>query len=256
MKKSRKLIIFIVVIAVLATCLIINWRGLLLLPRAFPAVNIEAKVNPESRSFSERVWLHKVDDYNRLSEGINKYKGLEIDIHYDSTRSNFYVSHDPDPQEYIYLDEFLGTVENVREHYFGLDFKNVSEDNYKPALALLDSICAKYQIDTHNVIVESNKPQYLSEYTSAGFNTSYYLPTFNPYNTSDEKIVKHAQAIDSVLVRNNVTYVSANYKQYYFIKEYFPGRKMLLWQTHKNLLAPYLRDKILEDPDIIVLLVS
>lgn len=231
----------------------LDWRKVFLISRPFPIVEIQSDT---SEIFSSKLWLHRVNSFARLLEATKEYKGMEIDIHYDATNNNFYIAHDPYPENYIYLDEFLSSIGNIEDYYIWLDFKNLKEENHEYGLNCLTTICKELQIDLGNIIVESKNAHYLSEYTLSGFNTSYYLPIFDPYEVSDEKIRKYALEIDSMLMKSNVTFVSADYKLYHFIKEYFPETSMLLWQTHSNLLAPYLRKKILNDPNVKVLLIS
>jgi len=254
MKGIKKYIVLISAVAIVVTIkLTLDWRKVFLISKPFPMVEIQSDT---SNIFSSKLWLHKVNSYDRLLEAVKEYKGMEIDIHYSEANNNFYIAHDPNPDIYIYLNEFLGSISNIKDYYIWLDFKNLNKDNYEYGLNCLTAICKELQISPENIIVESRNALYLSEYTSSGFNTSYYLPIFDPYEVSDEKIKKYALEIDSTLMNSNVTFVSSDYKLYHFIKEYFPDIPMLLWQTHSNLLAPYLRKKILNDPNVKVLLIS
>ncbi len=250
-------IILITLITVLFLILALDWKELLLQPVSFPDVDTQSNKHPNpNNQFEERIWLHRVNDYVRMVDAASDdYKGIEIDVHYSLTDDEFYVTHDPNPEELLNLEDLLSSESDIDDYYIWLDFKNLEDYNYQKALKRLIDIKQKLQIPSFNIIVESDNPYYLYDYTMHGFNTSYYLPAFNPYDASDREIVQYALTIDSVLMKSKVTYISGNYKQYHFIKKYFPDAEVLLWQTHRNLLAPYLRDKILDDPNVKVLLV-
>lgn len=252
-KKSIILITFSVIIVLL--CSLIQWDEKLLLPLDLPDIDTEYEEQPPPfNTFNDKLWLHGVNDYDRVDE-LDDHKGMEIDIHYSSLRDEFYVTHDPDPAEYLILDSLLASIDDIEEYHIWLDFKNLNEYNYKQALFHLSSVCNDLNIEPGNIIVESMEPYYLSEYTSYGYNTSYYLPIFSPYDVSNKEITEYVEEITYNLNNSQVTFISADYKLYHFIKEYFPDSEMLLWQHHWNLLSPYLRHKMLEDPDVKVLLV-
>lgn len=236
-------------------CSIMEWDEKLLLPIDLPEIDIEYKEQPAPfNTFSDKLWLHGVNDYNRIDD-LDDHKGLEIDVHFSSLRNEFYVTHEPDPKEYLVLDSLLASIDGIEDYHIWLDFKNLNEYNYKQALFCLSSTCRNFGIEPGDIIIESMEPYYLSDYTCYGYNTSYYLPAFSPYDVSDEEIIEHVKNIVYNLDKSHVTFISGDYKLYHFIKEYFPDSEMLLWQHHRNLFAPYLRRKILEDPDVKVLLV-
>jgi len=252
-KRNFKLIIFFVFVVV--GCLAVRWDEKLLLPVKLPQIEVEYKEQPAPfTTFSDKLWLHGVDGYDQISY-LDDYKGMEIDIHYNDQCDEFYVTHDPDPENYLVLDCLLDSIQGIENYHIWLDFKNLNKSNYQQALPKLTSVCNKFGISRANIIVESMEASCLSDYTRAGYNTSCYLPIFSPYKISDEQIIEYVETIAAKLNESYVTFVSADYKLYHFIKRYFPDANILLWQHHRNLLSPYLRGKMLKDPNVKVLLV-
>lgn len=257
MKNSKKYIAKLLLLCVVIFVFSTDWREKLLLPQEYPFVDIQSNLNPpDEEVYDEKLWLHRVNEYERMHKASKTYTGMEIDVHYSFIHNSFYTSHDPDPIEYIFLDDLLHSVENIHHFNIWLDVKNLHNDNAEAALQHLMYICDTLKIDPDNIIVESPYPHLLETFKKTGYNTSYYIPTFNPYDASEEEIIDYIEEIDSVLIVNDVDYISGNYKQYQLINHYFPDAHILLWQTHRNLLKPYLRKKLLKDPDVHVLLTN
>ena len=199
-----------------------NWREKILFPVNMPDV---ATVGVTSRAdqhiFDEKIWIHRVNSIERANIMAQKYKGIEIDITREPDSNHFYVSHDPDPEIYLPLDKMFEGINHIQKHYFWLDFKNLEEENAGLALDYLSELTARHGINQKNIIVESMAPHLLSGYTTAGFNTSFYLSVwdFNPYVASEKEIAGYAKNIDSMLQKSNVNFLSGDYLSYHFIKK-------------------------------------
>ena len=228
---------------------------LLLLPKKFPPVKIEGKVNTvKFDDFDERIWIHMVNNCERMKHFQDKYKGIEMDVIYNIKDSIFYVSHDSVPLSYLSLDELFNSVKNIENHYFWLDFKNLNETNYKMALICLTVLIEKHGVKSSNIIVESKKPYLLTNYTKMGFRTSFYLPIFNPYSASDEEIIQYVNVINDLLLKSDVNYLSGDYLIYQLVKSYFPNTQILLWSINKNNKNSPALKKILKDDNVKIIL--
>jgi hypothetical protein len=114
------------------------------------------------------VWLHRVDSVERAVLMAKDYKGMEIDVVYDSAADYFDVGHPPVPSQGISLDRIFSSVPRVREHYFWIDFKNRTDANKEAACARLLSTGRKYGI-VNQMILESINPRALLCFTENGF---------------------------------------------------------------------------------------
>lgn len=231
-----------------------NWKEKVLFPKSFPNVLSTAVTNNRDNfNFSEKIWLHRVNSIERANIMTEKYKGIEMDITWVSDSAQFYVYHDDDtrPEIYLPLHQMFDSIKNIQNHYIWLDFKNLNEENTTLALDYL----LKLKINRANVIVESGEPHLLSDFSAAGFATSYYLPIFNPYTASENEITGYVKEIDTMLQKSNVNFISSDFVKYRFIKKYFPGSQVLLWHLEKNRYTPYVRNILVRDKNVKVILV-
>ena len=124
--------------------------------------------------FPVKVWLHRVNSVERAVRMAKQFRGMEIDVMYDSAADAFDVGHPPTPSIGLSLDRLLGTVPDVAGHYFWIDFRNLTNANAPAACTRLVAIARKYNLISH-MIVESVHPTALVCFTDSGFHTSYYL---------------------------------------------------------------------------------
>ena len=255
-------IAIVLVIAIVFTIILLwrlpsDWREKLLFPIKMPDVVTTAKTNnSDTHHFDEKIWLHRVNSIERAKLMQDNYIGFEIDIIWDSDSCLFYIAHDPHPEIYVTLENYFDNINNCHGRYFWLDFKNLNEENLVLALEYLLKLTKKHNIDIKNVIVESMSPDILSNFTTAGFSTSFYLPIwdFNPYTSTETEITEYAKLIDSLLQNSNVNYLSSDFLSYHFIKKYFPDSHFLLWHLKESRLTPYVRKKLTKDKNVKVIL--
>jgi hypothetical protein len=206
--------------------------------RQFKAVGARLPELPELRSATRPrrsafpvVWLHRVDSVERAVLMAPVYKGLEIDVVYDASADYFDVGHDSVPSLGISLERVLSAVPAVREHFFWIDFKNLTDANKAAACARLLAIGRAYGI-VDNTIVESGNPRALSCFTESGFYTSYYLfPESNLPTMTPEQVAEYYAEVKANLMASRVNAVSSNYRSLPFIEKYIPGADILLWYT-------------------------
>jgi hypothetical protein len=176
-----------------------------------------------------KVWLHRVNSVERAARMAKKYRGLEIDVMYDSAAANFDVGHPPVPSAGLSLDRLFAAVPDVTNHYFWLDFKNLIDGNAQAACGTLLAIARKHGIVSH-VIVESTHPRALACFTVNGFYTSYYLfPDLDPHTMAPDQLRKAYEEVKTNLAASDVSALSSSYRSLPFIEAYFPDSDILLW---------------------------
>jgi heptose-I-phosphate ethanolaminephosphotransferase len=230
----------------------------MLLPIDFPEISVDAKTYPSTIKFDEKIWLHRVNSIQRAKIIEKKYKGIEVDIVYDSPKNCFDVRHSSVASANLCLEGLLKNIKDPSLHYYWLDFKNLDSSNQISALTNLLDLSEKFKIK-QNIILESTCPQLLTAFTDSGFYTSYYLPFFNPFNEEDE--ISYSNLTSQIcenLKRSRVNAISGYYFQYPFVEKYFPNTDFLLWhivEDDSDLFSDLLRERMAENNQIKVILV-
>jgi len=211
----------------------------------------------EHLGHTDKVWAHRVNSLEKLAYTQKKYTGLELDVVFDTVTNTFDVTHPPTPSIGLTLEEWMQALD--AEKGVWIDFKNLTATNQGAALERLLKIVAQNNLKKEQFIVESQHPQYLQDFTTAGFQTSYYLPS-HLHVLSEGGLHEKLSEINSNILSHPTTYISTNIEDYPLIAEYFPEQQKLLWSLfttyNKSMLPNYrLTRKALQDPKVNVLLV-
>ena len=184
--------------------------------------------------FPIKVWLHRVNSVQRAVRMAKQYRGMEIDVMYDSAADSFDVGHPPAPSIGLSLDRLFAAVPDVGSHYFWIDFRNLTDANAPAACARLVAIARKHGIVSH-MIVESVRPTALACFTKSGFYTSYYLfPEVSLPAMSTGQRIAYYEEVKAGLAASNVNAVSMSYESLPFADRYFPDADVLLWYRDRS----------------------
>jgi len=197
-----------------------------------PAVR---RVTQQSKArFRDKIWVHRVNSIERAGLMARQYKGMEIDVVYDSAADYFDVGHPPAPSQGISLERLFGAVPDIADHYFWIDFKNLSDVNKDAACERLSAIGRKYGVVGHTV-VESTNPRALSCFSDRGFYTSYYLfPESDIDQMNTEQLTNYYEEVKANLIASRVNALSSSYHSLPFIQAYFPDSDILLWYVDSD----------------------
>lgn len=208
--------------------------------------------------FPEKVWVHKVNSLEKLSEVESHYHGLELDIVYEVTKRDFDIHHPPEPSTGLWLSNYFNTLSNKQQPLW-LDFKNLNSENQDAACKCLDSLVHHYQLSKSNIIVESSKPECLLAFSQNGFKTSYYLPP-ELHERTEQLLKTEIEFTNHQATTYPTTYLSFEFKDYPILKQYFPDHKKIVWfnvyGSMNKVKARLLLFDILKDPAVDILLVS
>jgi hypothetical protein len=197
-----------------------------------PQVHVDAQ--RRRTEFPVKLWLHRVDSIERAVLMAKAWKGMEIDVVYDSAGDYFDVGHPPTPSQGISLDQIFASLPDITGHYFWIDFKNLTAANQEPACRRLGFLGRKYGI-VKNIIVESPNPRALSCFTDVGFYTSYYLFASADVHTIDrQQLARYYAEVRSNLLGSRVNALSSDRRFLPFINKYFPNPDILLWSLERN----------------------
>ncbi len=221
------------------------------------------------KKYSDKIWIHRVNSIEKLSEVQDTYLGVELDLVYKLEDSIFDVNHPPAPSTGLTLNEFLASVQNTNEQKLWLDYKNLNAENELISLSNLQNLCVKYGISPKQIIVESTAPEYLLSFSKAGFKTSYYLPRLAVVKGGRKDPL--VQKINKSLDDYSVNYISADKIHLGRLKVLFPEKEKLTWivNTESNtasfwevraLYNKFIRArkkyKVFSDPKVLIVLHS
>lgn len=191
--------------------------------------NLDSKlsINPNTNTFPKlksKIWAHRVNSIKRFNFLQNKFSGVELDIVYENNK--LYVRHPPAESDGLTLDLFLKNIKNINEYYFWLDLKNLSSENEKNIIQILNILAKKYK-NKANIFLESADAELIPELINAGFYTSYYLP--NLTNLNNTEMQKEIIKIQSKITKYNISTISQNIDNYNLMREYFPNLNKQIW---------------------------
>jgi len=222
----------------------------------FPDIQPIVSAGLPGKVFPSRIWLHGVNSLEMARYADEKYTGMEIDVMFDDKRQCFDVRRPSASSVGLSLNALIAEINDPGNHFYWLDFKNLTPANKQNALSELCKIAQKYKI-LSNIIVESSNPAELVDFSRQGFYTSYYLPDIDPTSVSTEILKSHIHVIIRNLAAYKVNALSANSKQYILIKKYFVNYDLLLWNFTDNPLALKLtRYTLMQNHKVKVLLVE
>jgi hypothetical protein len=207
-----------------------TWRELRAVSERLPSLPpLRGLTHGRNPGFPVKVWLHRVDSIERAVRMARSYAGMEIDVVFDSAAGYFDVGHPPVPSAGISLDSLLGAIPAVSEHYFWIDFKNLTEGTAAAACRVLLEIARRHGVVGH-MIVESPNPRALGCFTAGGFYTSYYLFPDRGLEAMDRpELTRYYEEVKANLVASDVNAVSSSYESLPFIETYLPDADALLW---------------------------
>jgi len=230
------------------------WQPFTLHP--LPEIHPDLPGGLPGRVFPDRVFIHRINSLERVRYAADRYTGMEIDVMFDEERLCFDVHHPSSSTIGLTLETLIDKLKNPRKHFFWLDFKNLTNTNQRAAVKELLRIAVTFNI-TQNIIVESSNAAMLGAFAEKGFYTSYYLPVIDPVFATTKEMEIHVKNIASTLKKSKVHAISANQRQYRWIKKYFTGYDLCFWNFSADPLASALVEyKLMKDKNAKILMVD
>lgn len=181
--------------------------------------------------FPEKIWAHKVNTLDKFTSSKEAFTGVEMDIIFISKDSIFDISHPPDPSIGLKLEDYF--TQHRKGLQYWLDLRDLKFDNQSEINSRLQTLSNKYAIPRNNIIVESIHPYFLQGIHQAGFKTSYYLAQ-EFFNMNSQQKDSVYQIIYDWNIKHPTTYMSSEYRNYPFLKSFFPTKKKISWFTSYN----------------------
>lgn len=136
-----------------------------------------------------KVWMHKGTYPDEVPNSLKSIKkaleagvnGVELDIYFDTSLSDFVISHDfpykRHNNELLYLYDVFYMARNNTNIKFWLDFKNLKKLNYKSTIksaSILNKFLISFDLK-RRTLIESTGVKNLSIYSESSFITSYWV---------------------------------------------------------------------------------
>ncbi|WP_336129198.1 hypothetical protein [Mesoflavibacter sp. CH_XMU1422-2] len=208
----------------------------------------------EHIGYTNKIYAHRVNSKEKLEASLLYFKGIELDLVYDSKKDILDVNHPPTKSMQLNFNDYLSSLKGEKPRLW-LDIKNLNIDNALLILNKLQVILNKLDYNYSNVLVESTRPESLSIFSKAGFKTSYYLPP-NIYLKSKKEKDSIIQLILGKLNRDNNLGISTNYKDYNLLKDNFPITTKYIWALTPRVHLDQLKVRsILKDSTVSILII-
>lgn len=179
--------------------------------------------------YPEKVWIHRVNSIEKLKEVENEFSGIELDLVWEG--NNFDVNHPPATSIGLNLDEYFKQI-NSKNLKIWIDFKNLDSNNVLNSVNKLDSIIDQVNISKNYIIVESQQPQNLKEFSRKGYKTSYYLPG-NLHRLAIDSLENTVVSIKDNLESEYLNFISFPIEDYETVKKYFSNENLLIWELSR-----------------------
>ena len=257
-RNKYKLIVFIIGLYIVID--VVQHKGLtrVLLPKTFPAYKTDTGFpqNKNTLINQNQEWDIAVNKKEFLNKINVNSSGFECDVYFDTVKNMFDVHHDVDNSSGLNLDSLLELYQQRElKASIWLDFKNLNDSNCKPAVTELIRLRQKYKL-TNKLLVESHNGYLLNAFSDSGFYTSYYAPTFNPYQINDDEIKQWVDSISSAVSKSKLSALSGYYYQHPFLHHYFPNYPILTWAANDrfSLVSWLFKRKIAGSKEIFIAL--
>jgi hypothetical protein len=262
MKKflTNKYTISCIIVLMVVTVDIVLHKGMsrVMLPASFTQQRgvLRPQRCPQPLLNINKQWIKGVNTIVQLAAIDSSTAGIEMDVYYDEVANRLFVYHDSAAISTVGIETLLEIwTQKNKMGCIWLDFKNLSVQNKYTSLQYIVALRDRYQL-TQKIIVESSDPSSLDVFCSKGFFTSYYVPNFNPYTSSESEILRSIDDMASLLQQHQVSALSGYYFQYPFLKKYFPDYPILTWTESSSIsmVANYFNSNLLNDPQVAVVL--
>jgi hypothetical protein len=211
--------------------------------------------NPATRTM--KVWLHRVNWINKAKQFQYSYSGFELDVYYDDLYKTFLVKHDVTDTTTLTLSTWMMAITDPSRLGYWLDFKNLDSLNKDMALSELLRIRQNFGLIKETIVVESSSPGCLVNYKRLNFRPSFYIPTFDPDNITQEQEIYFRDFTQKYIDQSGIETISAYSWQHDFMQKWFPTMNKLLWFLDSYDAA--VKDSVIEaigkDPTVEILLV-
>jgi len=177
-----------------------------------------------------KLWKHRVNSITELKEATKNFRGIEVDVVFESSLNEFNVRHDIEaPISDLSLDSFFESINQGASNYFyWLDFKNLTIKIHQQAIAQLEYLIKKYGLEDR-IFIESWNTGALFLLKEKGFQTVNWITQFDYNKDSISNYKDQFEKINLNIAKMNFTALSCFHEMYEFVDYYFTDKNIFLW---------------------------
>lgn len=201
-----------------------------------------------------RVIPHRVNSIGKARQTIyDGYRSIEIDLVFRNLDGGFFeVGHDDKFMSGASLKQFIEEIPISDMDKIWLDLKNLSQDNMASILDRLKDLDDTFNIKSKLILESSITDSSFSKISTAGFHTSYYLPTeelVDLIKKNDESaIVARSAEISAQIVDQRVSAISFDAGLYPFVQKYLEPLLPVEIVYHTwDLSLPMIKGSVVDD---------
>lgn len=172
-----------------------------------------------------KLWAHRVNTVDDANHAFEEFDGIETDIRFLSDLNEFQTGHDS--ASGLSLKSFFEGINECSNHYYWLDFKNLSEDNADLALQELKDLMSLFHLE-NKIIIESYHAELLSKFKSETIFTSLWVEEINAV-IPVIAIRQLAQRVKEDINNFGFDAISCSYTMNDFVQKYFSKYNVHLW---------------------------
>ena len=196
--------------------------------------------------YCQKLWVHRVDSYERLQAVQDYFGGFETDLVFDKAANTFRITHPPAPAGDLIADDYFRWLQLSGKKMW-LDVKNLQPADIEAAVGYFVRSDSLYGI-RDKVVVESSVPVFVNRLAAKGFIVSYLvLPEYLTGKARD--------TVTSLLPE--VSFVSQEDRFVAALKRHYPGKKIITWAlSFDNYFNLSHVRSLLSDPSIAIVLIN
>lgn len=195
----------------------------------------------------KKVWAHRINSLGALTEAIDSFGGIEVDVVFVGRDKCFHVYHPPAPDISLALSDILMASANKPELKLWLDWKNATPQNVEAALACLNDLDRRFKIRERS-LVETGSDALFPETTmlsGAGYSHGYYLPTEKLleciHSCNKERMRAIVEDIKRVVEKGGFSAITFDWRLHKFVEQMLLpwaidyGLDLFSWDTSINI---------------------
>jgi hypothetical protein len=137
-----------------------------------------AELRRQRPDLYEKTWAHRVNSLGKLSEAIQVFAGVELDLVFDAGRGQLEVRHPPVASSGLWLEDVLAYLQRqTAQPRLWLDLKDIDERNVGAVALHLLELDRIFGLKDRAIVETSFTGPGLNRLSDAGFYLSYYLPS-------------------------------------------------------------------------------
>lgn len=174
-----------------------------------------------------KVWAHRVNTPEEANKKIKFFEGVEVDLVFDTSSGEIYVSHEIDHHTLWTFREYLRHVTNPEKPYYWLDVKNL-DANVEAICDSINSLAVDFGFQ-NRFFVESWHAYALRTAKEKGIQTSLWVD--NIFERENPDTLEWRDKVANAIEIARPDAISAEYRMRQLMVNYFPEMSVNLWQT-------------------------